>query len=275
MIRQSFCYPIWAKAAASPEDLFAKTKAMGFAATEFWSWENGGTSRPVEAGDSAQDEPGYDHVVRLAKEAGLTVCSFTGHDGIQSGLNDPSQHDRIHRELVESLDRAAHHAIPSIIVFAGERIPGQSDIAGLRVCARALKRLAPLAEERGVNLNLELLNSKVDHFNYLGDRTDWAIALCEMVGSPRVRILFDVYHVQINEGDVMRNLEKALPYLGHVHTAGNPGRHELDDRQELNYRGICSLLSDAGYQGYVGHEFFARQPDKLRALQEAFQVCNL
>ncbi len=257
-LKQSFCYPIWEKAAASPADLFAWAKGVGFTATEFWSWN-----------------PEYDQVAAAAKQAGLAVSSFTGHESIDKGLNDPAEHERILGEIRSSIDRAAALEIPGIIVFSGARRAGQSDLAGLTACAQGLRQIMPYAEEKGVNLNMELLNSKVDHWDYQCDRTDWGIALCEMVGSPRFKLLFDIYHVQINEGDVIRNLLKALPYTGHIHTAGNPRRQELDDTQELNYRGICAALRDAGYEGYIGHEFFARNPDKLAALEQAFHVCDV
>ncbi|MEI8197989.1 MAG: TIM barrel protein, partial [Phycisphaerae bacterium] len=140
-------------------------------------------------------------------------------------------------------------------------------------CAKGLKRIAPYAQEKGVNLNVELLNSKVDHFNYQADRTTWGMALCEMVNSPRVKLLFDIYHMQIMEGDVIRSIRKAIKHIGHFHTAGNPGRNDMDDLQELNYRGICKAIADTGYDLYVGHEFKPKA-DLLPAIRQAFTICD-
>ncbi len=125
-----------------------------------------------------------------------------------------------------------------------------------------------------MNLNVELLNSKVDHPGYQADHTDWGLALCEMVDSPRAKLLYDIYHMQIMEGDVIRTIRKAIDRIGHFHTAGNPGRHELDDAQELNYRGIMRAIAATGYDLYVGHELMPTG-DKLDALQQAFTACDV
>jgi hydroxypyruvate isomerase len=253
--KQSFCFPIFKNAAPSLDELFASAAEFGYPATEFWGWDDGS-----------------DAAVDAAHRAGLEIASFTGHDGIQSGLNDASQHDRILLELEISIRMAEKIRCPGVICFAGERINGQTDYEGMVVAATALRRIAPLAEELGVNLNLEILNSRVDHFNYVGDTVEWGTALCEMVQSSRVKILFDIYHVQIMQGDVIRRLRAAMPHIGHVHTAGNPGRNEMDDTQELNYRGIAAALSASGYRDYVGHEFFPKGADKLAALKDAFDL---
>ena len=158
------------------------------------------------------------------------MVSTCGHGTLENGGNNPANHDRIVSELQETIDLAAASDVPNVIAFAGNRLDGQSDLEGMVECARVLRRVAPIAEDAGVNVNVELLNSRVDHPGYLGDHTDWGIALCEMVGSPRVKLLFDIYHMQIMEGDVIRSIRRGLPHIGHVHTAGNPrppgsGRH--------------------------------------------------
>ena len=145
--------------------------------------------------------------------------------------------------------------MPGIITLSGHRPPGKTDAESLEICAEGLRRIAPYAEEKGVNLNMELLNSTVDHPHYLCDHTDWGVALCERVNSPRVKLLYDIYHMQIMEGNVIRTLQNAAPWIGHYHTAGVPGRHELDEQQELNYPGICRAINATGYTGYLGHEF--------------------
>ena len=183
--------------------------------------------------------------------------------------------DRIESEFRESIDRAVQVCCPGIIVFPGSRDGKRSDTEALIDTARALRRIASYAEANGVNLNIEILNSRHDHHGYLADTVEWGVALCEMVGSVRVKILFDIYHVQVMQGDLMARLRWALPFVGHIHTAGVPGRHELDSRQEINYSAIMRMLSDSGYAGYVGHEFFPNRLSKLESLREAFAVCNV
>jgi hydroxypyruvate isomerase len=142
---------------------------------------------------------------------------------------------------------------------------------GLALFIQGMRRILPYAEEMEVNLNLEILNSRIDHPYYMADSVDWAIAACEALSSPRMRLLFDVYHVQIMEGDLIRALRRAAPYLGHVHTAGNPGRHEMDDDQEINYRAVARELERLNYRGYVGHELFSKG-DKLEALKASYEA---
>lgn len=269
-MKQSFCLPC-SRAPDQPlEELFHEAKRIGYAATELWRPEPASTaSAPREA--SASGNETLEEIVEVAKAAGLAVASFTGHDSIDDGLNDPSHWDRIEHELVESLDRAARLGIPGVICFSGTRRPGLSDTYGLAQFVRGARRVVGHAEERRVNLNLEVLNSRVDHPQYMADTVDWAIAACVAVDSPRLRVLFDVYHVQIMEGDLIRAFRRAAPYLGHVHTAGNPGRHELDETQEINYHAISRELTRLGYDGYVGHELFA-QGDRMAALRQAFNA---
>jgi hydroxypyruvate isomerase len=254
-MKQSLCYPIYVNGSGGPDQLCARAKQIGFAAIEFWGWQDG-----------------YEEVVKIAKENGLEISSFTGHESIDHGFNDLEQHDRIIQELEESIERAALFDVPGVIGFSGARLGNQSDLEGLVTAAKGLRRIAPIAEAKGVNINIEILNSRVDHPGYLCDRVDWGIALCEMVGSSRVKLLFDIYHVQIMEGDIIRNLRQAMPYIGHLHTAGNPGRNELDTG-EMNYREICRVIRDLGYEGYLGHEFFPKNSDQLKALEDAYHLC--
>ena len=259
-MKQSFCLPCFRQPDQNLNDLFAQASAIGYQAVELWS-----------PPDPASGQESLEGIHSLAIAAGLVVSSFTGHDSIDHGLNDPTQWDRIEHELVTSIDRAAKLQIPGIICFSGTRRPGLSDAYGLAQFIKGARKIVKHAEEKGVNLNLEVLNSRVDHPGYMADTVDWAIAACEGVGSPRMKLLFDVYHVQIMEGDLIRNLRRAAPYLGHVHTAGNPGRNEMDDDQEINYRAIGRELGRLGYEGYVGHELFAKG-DKMAALQSSFEA---
>jgi hydroxypyruvate isomerase len=241
------------------ERLFPALRDIGYAAVEFWD--------RASLGD-------FERVFALARENDLAIASISGHDSLPDGLNRRENHDRIEAELRASIDLAAEHSISGLICFSGNRNAGQSDIEGMVVCAQGLKRIAAHAERKGVNLNVELLNSRIDHPGYQCDRSDWGVALCELVGSPRVKLLFDIYHMQIMEGDLIRTIRKIVRHIGHFHTAGNPGRNELDDDQELDYRGICRAISAAGYGGFVGHEFRPRA-DPLDALRAAFTVCDV
>jgi len=185
-----------------------------------------------------------------------------------------ANHDRLEAELCESIDISARNNIPGVIVLSGHRNHDESDIETMHVCAKGLLRVARYAEENGVNLNLEVLNSKVDHPYYVGDHTDWAVGVCKLVNSPRVKILYDIYHMQIMEGNVIGTIRKYARWIGHFHTAGVPGRNDLDDCQELNYRGICNAIAATEYDLYVGHEFVPKS-DVFQALRAAFEICNV
>ncbi len=187
-------------------------------------------------------------------------------------MNDPDNHARIYDEVAASLQVAKEYGISGLICFSGNRMSSQSDIDGMRTCVVLLKRLAPLAESAGVDLNVELLNSRVDHLGYQCDRSDWAFALCDFVSSPRVRVLYDIYHMQIMEGDVIRSITSNIGSIGHIHTAGNPGRGPLSG-QELDYRSICESIAHSEYTGYVGHEF-KPAGDPFEALEQAFEICD-
>ena len=211
-------------------------------------------------------------LVAAAHKHGLAVASFVGHASIGEGLNNPANHERILGELHRNIDLAAQYSVGGLICFSGNRNPGQSDYEGMVACAQALRRITPYAEQKGVNLNMELLNSKVDHPGYQCDRSDWGVALCEMVNSPRFKLLFDIYHMQIMEGDCIRSIRQAVKWVGHFHTAGNPGRKDFDDTQELNYTGIARAIAETGYDLYVGHEFTPKG-DLIEALRQAYAIC--
>ncbi len=208
----------------------------------------------------------------LFKEHGLAIAAVNGHRSIEEGLNRRENHDRIEREITANLDLAARWGIPNLIVFSGNR-RWLDDDAGAEITAEGLHRVAEAAEDAGVTLVLELLNSKVDHPDYQADRTDWGVRVCELVGSPRVKLLYDIYHMQIMEGDIIRTIRDNAAYIGHYHTAGNPGRHEIGVMQELYYPAIMRAIRDTGYDGYVGQEFVPAG-DPAAALREAFEVCN-
>ncbi len=206
-------------------------------------------------------------------DAGLKIASHNGHRSIELGLNDPREHARIEREIRRNLDLAQRHQIPNLIVFSGSRREGLTDEQGIAHTAEGLRRVAPAAEAAGVTLVLELLNSRLDHPGYQCDHTAWGVQVCERVGSPRVKLLYDIYHMQVMEGDVIARIRRRHPDFAHYHTAGVPGRHDLDDTQELNYAPILQAILDTGYTGYVGHEFIPKG-DPV-ALEAAFRLSNV
>jgi hydroxypyruvate isomerase len=260
-IKQSICYPMVKPRDMSLEDLFKAGKEIGYAAVEFWG-----------------REANFEEVMELARKHGLAVAIMSGHDSLPDGLNKRSNHERIEAELKASIDLAAKWGIPGVITFSGNRQPYQTELEAIEACADGLKRIAPYAEEKGVNLNMELLNSKVDHPGYQADHTAWGAAVCERVNSPRVKLLYDIYHMQIMEGDVIRTIRQNIKWIGHFHTAGNPGRQDMDDTQELNYTGICRAIAATGYQWYVGHEFKPKGQGAqgvIEALRTTFKMCDV
>jgi len=256
-VKQCLVLPLFYEPQTTDIDTFCRTVAdVGFRAIELMNRDES-TAVTVEA----------------AHKHGLVVASMIGHASLPDGLNKPENHERIEAELRSSIDAAASWDIGGLICFSGNRNKGQSDYEGMVTCAHGLRRVVDYAEAKGVNLNMELLNSRVDHPGYQCDHADWGAALCEMVGSERFKLLFDIYHMQIMEGDVIRNIRKYHQHIGHFHTAGNPGRHDLDDLQELNYAGICRAIDETGYDLYVGHEFMAKG-DRMTALLQAYEVCS-
>jgi hydroxypyruvate isomerase len=162
----------------------------------------------------------------------------------------------------------------NVIFFSGNR-KGMSDEEGLANCAEGIKQVVGLAEKKNVMLIMELLNSKVDHADYMCDRTPWGVKLVKAVGSPNFKLLYDIYHMQIMEGDVIRTIQDNHQYIGHYHTGGNPGRHEIDETQELNYPAIVKAILDTGYDGYLGQEYIPARPDTIASLAQGYKICNV
>ena len=256
-IKQSVCFPIFKSPETSYESLFQDVASIGYSAVELWH----------------RDED-FDEIIATAHRHSLVVASMCGHQALEDGLNEPSNHERIESELRTTIDVAADGGIPGVICFSGNRRDGLSEEEGIEFVADGLRGIAPYAEEKGINLNLELLNSKVDHPGYQCDRTAFGVAVCERVSNPRVKLLYDIYHMQIMEGDVIRTIRENIGWIGHFHTAGNPGRADMDDAQELNYRGICAAIADTSYDGYVGHELTPKG-DLSQALRDSFSICDV
>jgi len=211
------------------------------------------------------------------KQHGL-VCAIASSHGFEKGMNNPKYQEMCIEKMRKSIDACAAAGFPNVITFTGFREDIPDDV-GMKNCVEGYKKIIGYAEEKKVNLCLEMLNSRVNevmkgHPGYQGDHTDYCIQLIKQVGSPRMKLLFDIYHVQIMDGDVIVRLRKYAEYIAHVHTAGNPGRCELDDKQEINYKAIMQALADVGYKGYVGQEFIPTR-DPLAGLKEAVTVCTV
>ncbi|MGQ0539730.1 MAG: hydroxypyruvate isomerase family protein [Gemmatimonadaceae bacterium] len=210
------------------------------------------------------------------RAAGL-VCSMATptrrRDFISAGINDRANHALVLDELRRTIRAAARARVPNVIAMPGNR-RGKSDAEVVEVSAEALRHVAPLAESEGVTVCLEMLNSKVDHKDFAMDRTSLGVAICRAVASPRIRLLYDIYHMQIMEGDVIRTIRDNLPFIAHFHTAGVPGRHELDRTQELFYPAIARAIADAGFTGYLAHEFIPTRAWDV-ALEQAVEACRV
>ena len=209
----------------------------------------------------------------IPSQFGMTCAVAMGPTSIGNGYNRIDNHDKFTAESERLLPLVKAAGIPNMIVFSGNR-SGMDDAEGLKNCAAGLKRITPLAEKLGVTIIMELLNSKVDHKDYMCDRTRWGVDLVKEVGSPRFKLLYDIYHMQIMEGDVIRTITDHMDAIGHFHTAGVPGRQDLDQAQELNYRAICTAIADKGFHGYLGQEFMPKG-EPFEALKAAFEICDV
>jgi hydroxypyruvate isomerase len=210
----------------------------------------------------------------VAREFGLTCSMGSGLGGrIEHGINDPANHAQIVSSLTSGIPQAAAARVPNVITFFGNR-RGQSDGEAVKHCVAALNRVKTVAEDHGVTVCIELLNSKVDHKDYQGDRTPFGVEVVAAVNSPRVKLLYDIYHMQIMEGDVIRTIRDHQQWIAHYHTGGVPGRNEIDQTQELQYPAIATAIAATGFSGYFAHEFVPRR-DPLTSLREAVGSCDV
>ena len=231
-------------------------------------------SHAVRIGYQGIDLLGPDEWAAVRKHGLICPMAMLGAPvTIDKGLNRVENHAPILDALRKGIDLAAEAQVPNLVCFSGNRA-GMSDAEGLDNCARGLVQVAGHAEKKGVTLCVELLNSKVDHKDYMCDHTAWGVALVKKVGSPRVKLLYDIYHMQIMEGDVIRTIRENVDSIAHFHTAGVPGRHDIDGSQELNYGAVCRAIAETGYKGFVAQEFVPAG-DPLRALEEAFRICDV
>jgi len=204
------------------------------------------------------------------------ICSMVSGvpGGIMSGLNRLENHDRIVEFFQQATPVVARHGSPNMICFSGNR-QGMSDEQGLEICALGLRRILPLFERYKLTLCMELLNSKYDHPDYMCDRTAWGVELCRQAGSERFKLLYDIYHMQLMEGDLINTIRKYHTYIGHYHTGGAPGRGEIDETQEIYYPAVMQAIIDTGFKGFVAQEFVPKRPDALGSLTQAVQICDV
>jgi len=257
--KQSFCIPCFWQGQEETDlrKVLEAAKRIGYPAFEFWF----------------RDNAPFDLLVKLSGEYGLVISTICGHKSLKDGLNKKENHARIRAELSESIEVAKRHGIRNLICFSGNR-EGKDDEDCLDVVAEGIKQSAGEAEAANVMLVIELLNSKVDHPDYQCDHAAWGVEVCKRVGSPNVKLLYDIYHMQIMEGDLIRTITENIEHIGHFHTAGNPGRNDPDETQEIYYPAVMRAIEETGYDGYVAHEFRAKDAP-LAALEAAYKTCDV
>lgn len=206
---------------------------------------------------------------------GLTCAMGYGSSiGLNKGFNDPSLHAQFLKEYSVAIPKAADAGLKNLICFSGNR-NGISDAQGIENCAKGLDPIVKLAAKHNITIVMELLNSKVDHKDYQCDRTQWGVQLCDKVGAENFKLLYDIYHMQIMEGDVIATIRKYKNYIAHYHTGGVPGRHEIDESQELYYPAIMKAIADTGFKGHVAQEFIPSKSDPLASLNAAIKLCDV
>ena len=203
-----------------------------------------------------------------------SMCYTAGDNNLNKGLNNPIYHEQLIKEYLETIPIMSKAGYKNLICFTGQR-QGMDDETGMKNCMNALSKILPVAEKNGVTMVMELLNSKIDHKDYMCNHVEWGAELCKRVGSENFKLLFDIYHMQIQEGDIIRNIRDYHQYIAHYHTGGIPGRHEINDTQELYYPAVMKAIVATGYKGYVAQEFSPTYPNKLDSLREAIRICDV
>ena len=250
-IRQSVCFGNFLRGDLSPQQLIDAAADIGYASIEMLPAEHW----------------------QQVKDRGMEIACIVGHNSLPDGLNKRENHDRIEAELLANIEVAAQWGIGGLIAFSGNR-EGLSDEEGRDHCIEGLLRVKDAAESAGGTVCMELLNSKVNHPDYQCDHTDWGVEVCRAVDSPQIRLLYDIYHMQIMEGDLIRTIDTHGEFVSHYHTAGNPGRRDLDDEQEILYPPVMQAIARSGYRGFVGHEF-SPKGDPIAALRAAHALCDI
>jgi hydroxypyruvate isomerase len=254
-INHSVCY--WTLSALPLEELCIEVKKWGITAIDLL--------KPSE--------------FATAQKHGITcsMCYTAGKISLTEGWNNPANHEWLIKDFTEAIPVVAAAGFKNLICFSGNR-NGMDDVTGLKNCVTGLKKIMPLAEKHGVIIQMELFNSRVDHKDYMCDKSEWGIELCKQLGSDNFKLLYDIYHMQINEGDIIRSIKNNHRYFGHYHTAGVPGRNEIDETQELNYPAIMRAIVATGFKGYVAQEFISKGKDnaaKLASIHKAIQICDV
>ncbi|MBK7805132.1 MAG: TIM barrel protein [Saprospiraceae bacterium] len=214
----------------------------------------------------------------VLKKYGIDSSMCNGAEiGLTKGWNDTQYHGQLIKNYTDHIDLVAAAGYKNLICFSGNR-EGKDDETGMNTCVTGLKKIMGHAEKKGVIIQMELFNSKVDHKDYMCDKSAWGVELCKKLDSPNFKLLYDIYHMQINEGDIIRTIQRDHVYFGHYHTAGVPGRHEIDESQELYYPAIMKAIVATGYKGYVAQEFITTakgDKQKEKALQKAIKICDV
>ncbi|HNV28142.1 MAG TPA: TIM barrel protein [Cyclobacteriaceae bacterium] len=211
----------------------------------------------------------------IVQKHGLTVAmAYVTDLGLNKGFNDPTLHEKFLKDFSTNIPKAADAGLKSVICFSGNA-NGLSYEQGMENCAIGLAPVIKIAEKYNITVQMELLNSKVDHKDYQCDHTEWGVTLCEKLGSPNFKLLYDIYHMQIMEGDVIATIRKHQKYIGHYHTGGVPGRNEIDETQELYYPAIMKAIVETGFKGFVAQEFIPKRPDKLASLKQGVGICDV
>jgi hydroxypyruvate isomerase len=250
-IHQSVCY--WCYGTIPLEEFLKDIKTLGLSAIDLLG---------------PKDWP-------LLKKYEIECAMCNGAEiSLTEGWNDPKYHETLIKNYSEMIPKVAEAGFTNLICFSGNR-KGMDDKVGMQHCAEGLKKIIPLAERHGVVIQMELLNSRVDHKDYMCDHSAWGVELCKMVGSDNFKLLYDIYHMQIMEGDVIRTIRDNHQYFGHYHTGGVPGRHEIDKTQELYYPAIMKAILETGYKGHVAQEFVPAWDDKIAALKEGISICDV
>ncbi|MEP6512443.1 MAG: sugar phosphate isomerase/epimerase family protein [Parafilimonas sp.] len=203
-----------------------------------------------------------------------SMCYTSGENSLTKGWNDLENHSTLIKDFTEVIPLMVKAGYKDVITFSGSR-NGMDDETGFKNCVNGLKKILPLAEKNGLTVHMELLNSKIDHKDYMCDNHKWGIELCKRIDSPNFKLLYDIYHMQIDEGDVIRTIRDNYQYIGHYHTGGVPDRHEIDETQELYYPAIMKAIVASGFKGYVAQEFIATADDKVSSLKKAIMICDV
>lgn len=210
----------------------------------------------------------------LLKKYNIECSMCNGAEiSLTEGWNNPKYHNQLIKNYTEMIPKVANARYKNLICFSGNR-DGMDDKVGLQNCVKGLSQIMPLAEKHGVIIQMELFN-QINHPDYMCDSSKWGVELCQALGSENFKLLYDIYHMQIQEGDIIRTIQNHHQYFGHYHTAGVPGRHEIDDTQELYYPAIMRAILDTGYKGYVAQEFIPRSSNKIQSLKESFLICDV